>query len=85
MSEKKHTETERLRLHIKTAHGDSVTFIVNPTTIFSKIFKAYEKRKGVGGFRYVFDGQRISQSKTPIDYEMKRDDTIDAFQEQIGG
>lgn len=57
------------------------------TTTFQKIFNAYADRVGKSGnsLRFMFDGARLLPEKTPLDYEMEDNDTIDALTEQTGG
>ena len=51
------------------------------------LMQAYLERQGLPerSVRFMFDGVRLNPSKTPLDYEMEDQDTIDAFMEQEGG
>lgn len=57
------------------------------TTSMGKLKKSYAERQGVavGSLRFLFDGKRINDDETPKLLEMEDNDTIDVYQEQVGG
>ena len=52
-----------------------------------KLKKSYSDRQGVAlnSLRFLFDGRRINDDETPKQLEMENDDTIEVYQEQVGG
>jgi small ubiquitin-related modifier len=52
-----------------------------------KLKKSYSERQGVpvSSLRFLFDGRRINDDDTPKLFKMVNDDTIEVFQEQVGG
>ena len=52
-----------------------------------KLKKSYSDRQGVpvNTLRFLFDGNRINDEDTPKSLEMEDGDTIEVYQEQIGG
>ncbi|CAF5053907.1 unnamed protein product, partial [Rotaria magnacalcarata] len=52
-----------------------------------KLKKSYAERQGVGvaTLRFLFDGKRINDDETPKQLEMEDNDTIEVYQEQVGG
>ena len=52
-----------------------------------KLKKSYSDRQGVplNSLRFLFDGRRINDDETPKQLEMENDDTIEVYQEQVGG
>ena len=52
-----------------------------------KLKKSYSERQGVplNSLRFLFDGRRINDEETPKALEMENDDTIEVYQEQVGG
>ena len=53
----------------------------------SQIFNAYASKKAIDvkQIKFVFDGQRLSETDTPESMGMEDGDNIDAFLEQVGG
>ena len=49
--------------------------------------KSYSDRQGVsvGALRFLFDGKRINDDDTPKSLEMEDGDSIEVYQEQVGG
>lgn len=52
-----------------------------------KLKKSYSERQGVpvNTLRFLFDGNRINDEDTPKSLDMEDGDTIEVYQEQIGG
>ena len=76
-----------LTMTVADQNGAKTFFKVRTTTPFSKVMKAYAKRKGVEvtSLRFSFEGQRITDTDTPVGLDMNDTDQIDVFQEQTGG
>ncbi|XP_062354773.1 small ubiquitin-related modifier 3-like, partial [Cinclus cinclus] len=53
----------------------------------SKLMKAYCGRQGLSPrhITFLFDGQPIKEADTPAQVEMEHKDTIEVYQQQIGG
>lgn len=64
-----------------------LSFKVKFTTNMGKLKKSYSDRQGVpvNTLRFLFDGNRINDEDTPKSLEMEDGDTIEVYQEQIGG
>jgi small ubiquitin-related modifier len=67
--------------------NSEVHFKVKFTTNMGKLKKSYSERQGVPvqSLRFLFDGRRINDDETPKQLEMENDDTIEVYQEQVGG
>jgi hypothetical protein len=68
-----------LYLRVKGLDGTDVHFKIKPTTPLRKLMDAYCSRKNIsaGSHSFLFDGQRISASSTPLELEMEDDDVLD--------
>ena len=62
-------------------------FKVKYTTNMGKLKKSYSERQGVpvSTLRFLFDGNRINDEDTPKSLDMEDGDTIEVYQEQVGG
>lgn len=80
-------EANIINLVCKDQTGTEVHFKVKLHTKLEKVFAAYCAKKSidVNSVRFVFDGSRVQKDQTPQDLGMDDGDTIDVFQEQIGG
>ncbi len=67
--------------------GGEVFFKVRSNVRVGKIFAAYCNRKAVAqsSVRFLFDGQRLDESKTLEELGIENDDVIDALLQQTGG
>lgn len=76
-----------ITLKIRDQSGEILMFKVKKSTQFSKIFMAYGKRVGlsISKLKFTLDGDRITETETPEDYDLEDQDQIDVFLEQIGG
>ncbi|OWA53534.1 hypothetical protein BV898_17959 [Hypsibius exemplaris] len=77
-----------IQLKVVSAEGDEVTFKIKMNTTMGKMKKGYADRKGItnmGKFRFQFDGRPVQDAETPASLGMEDGDTIDVFDEQIGG
>ncbi|KAF2435833.1 ubiquitin-like protein [Tothia fuscella] len=76
------------QVEIKVRNKDNeIWFKVKPTTSLARIKTAYCTRVGkdVKNVRFLFEGQRVQDTDTPDSLGMENSDTIDVFEEQIGG
>jgi len=57
------------------------------TTQLSKLMNAFCQRQGVqmNSVRFLFDGQRLTETQTPQQLDMEDGDVIDVMVEQLGG
>ncbi|CAF3349396.1 unnamed protein product [Rotaria socialis] len=78
---------EYIKLRVVGQDNSEVHFKVKMTTSMGKLKKSYAERQGVtvSSLRFLFDGKRINDDETPKLLEMEDNDTIDVYQEQVGG
>ncbi|CAF1129076.1 unnamed protein product [Adineta steineri] len=78
---------EYIKLRVVGQDNSEVHFKVKMTTSMGKLKKSYAERQGVAvnSLRFLFDGKRINDDETPKLLEMEDNDTIDVYQEQVGG
>ena len=78
---------EYIKLKVVGQDNSEVHFKVKFTTNMGKLKKSYSERQGVplNSLRFLFDGRRINDEETPKALEMENDDTIEVYQEQVGG
>ncbi|CAF1464402.1 unnamed protein product [Rotaria magnacalcarata] len=78
---------EYIKLRVVGQDNSEVHFKVKMTTAMGKLKKSYAERQGVtvSSLRFLFDGKRINDDETPKLLEMEDNDTIDVYQEQVGG
>ncbi|CAF1097091.1 unnamed protein product [Rotaria sordida] len=78
---------EYIKLRVVEQDNSEVHFKVKMTTNMGKLKKSYAERQGVGitTLRFLFDGKRINDDETPKQLEMEDNDTIEVYQEQVGG
>merc|ERR1712189_95359 len=48
---------------------------------------AYAERANLqrGAIRFIYEGQNVTDSDTPMSLEMEEGDTLEVFKEQLGG
>ncbi|XP_076170130.1 small ubiquitin like modifier [Ptiloglossa arizonensis] len=87
--EKKETKAESEHINLKVLGQDSavVQFKIKKHTPLRKLMNAYCDRVGlaIAAVRFRFDGQPINELDTPTTLEMEEGDTIEVYQQQIGG
>lgn len=78
---------EYIKLKVVGQDNSEVHFKVKLTTNMGKLKKSYSDRQGVpvNSLRFLFDGKRINDDETPKQLEMEDGDTIEVYQEQVGG
>ncbi|GBG00158.1 hypothetical protein Rsub_12977 [Raphidocelis subcapitata] len=76
-----------INLIVKDQTGAEVHFKVKSHTKLEKVVNAYCQKKAIEptSVRFVFDGTRVNPNSTPQDLGMDDGDSIDVFQEQVGG
>ncbi|KAI8470055.1 MAG: small ubiquitin-like modifier 1 [Monoraphidium minutum] len=76
-----------INLVVKDQTAAEVHFKVKTHTKLEKVITAYCTKKAIepSSVRFVFDGTRINPNSTPEDLGMEDGDSIDVFQEQVGG
>ncbi|KAK9475689.1 ubiquitin-related domain-containing protein [Lipomyces japonicus] len=75
-------------LNIKVTDGNNeVFFRIRRSTQLKKLMDTFCDRQGKsrGAVRFLFDGQRVSDTDTPESLDMGENDTIEVYQEQVGG
>jgi len=89
MSDAKDTknEAEQINLKVVGQDGGVVHFKIKKHTPLRKLMATYCDRAGLNiqNVRFRFDGQPINEADTPAGLDMEDDDTIDVFQQQVGG
>ncbi|NWT14282.1 SUMO3 protein, partial [Vireo altiloquus] len=87
-------ENERIDLKVVGQQGSVVRFRIKRHTRLRKLMKEYCWRQGFSVRHYgyirmrimfLFDGQPIKAADTPAQLEMEDEDTVEVYQEQIGG
>ncbi|KAF8356402.1 hypothetical protein PRIPAC_98025 [Pristionchus pacificus] len=78
---------EYIKLKVVGQDSNEVHFRVKYGTSMAKLKKSYADKTGVDvkALRFLFDGTRIGDNDTPKTLEMEDDDTIEVYQEQLGG
>eukprot|EP01112_Ceratiomyxa_fruticulosa_P024240 TRINITY_DN977_c0_g2_i1.p1 TRINITY_DN977_c0_g2~~TRINITY_DN977_c0_g2_i1.p1 ORF type:complete len:100 (-),score=18.01 TRINITY_DN977_c0_g2_i1:127-426(-) len=78
---------DHISLRVQSQDGGEVFFKIKRVTQLSKLMDAYCQRQGINpnSVRFLYDGQRIPNDRTPKDLEMDDNDVIDAVLQQTGG
>ncbi|OYV74992.1 MAG: hypothetical protein B7Z66_14530 [Chromatiales bacterium 21-64-14] len=78
---------QNVNVIVRDQTGGEIHFKLKMHTKFGKVFASYCAKKGVdvNSMKFLFDGDRINEEKTPMDLEMTDGDVVDAVVEQIGG
>ena len=79
------SDTECITIRVKCGYGE-MSLKVKRNIQFSKIFNAVAQKLGigVGGLRFMLDGDHVKPTDTPIDFELCTGDQIDCIQETVG-
>ncbi|XP_011091453.1 small ubiquitin-related modifier 1-like [Sesamum indicum] len=77
----------KIALSIKSQDGDEVYYRFPRDKRLQHLFTSYCKQKKLNydAIAFVYDGQRVKASKTPLEMEMEDGDSIDAMMHQDGG
>ncbi|KAL0456726.1 UNVERIFIED_CONTAM: Small ubiquitin-related modifier 2 [Sesamum latifolium] len=77
----------KIALSIKSQDGDEVYYRFPRDKKLQHLFSSYCKQKKLNydAIAFVYDGQRVKASKTPLEMEMEDGDSIDAMMHQDGG
>ncbi|KZV98881.1 hypothetical protein EXIGLDRAFT_831882 [Exidia glandulosa HHB12029] len=80
---------EKFQITLKHQSGQTVKFLVKPSTVFQKIFASFHEQTHTqaGTLKFIYNGQRVRPEDTPAQFEMEEDDEpeIEAHAEQVGG
>ncbi|NWI38825.1 SUMO3 protein, partial [Picathartes gymnocephalus] len=81
------TEDEHIDLKVVGQDGSVVQFRIKRHIPLSKLMEVYCCRQGLSmrHIMFLFDGQPIKGADTPAQLEMEHEDTIEVYQQQIGG
>eukprot|EP00966_Prymnesium_polylepis_P164814 3810600-Prymnesium_polylepis.1 len=73
-----------INLKVETQDGNEIFFKMHLDTRLSKLMHAFCQRQGVAlsSVRFLFDGTRINEHRTPIDLRMCDGDVVDVMVEQ---
>lgn len=78
---------EGLNIRLVNQSNEEIYFRIKPTTPLRRIFEVYSQRMGIqpNNLRFLFDGARLDPEKSPADYKLEQNDTIDVAIHQTGG
>ncbi|KAJ1304098.1 hypothetical protein OPQ81_008502 [Rhizoctonia solani] len=81
------SDSDPISIKVVTSTGEEVYFKIKRNTKLKKLQGAYASKVGkdVSTFRFLYDGNRITDEDTPASLDMENDDTIDVMVEQVGG
>ena len=81
------TKEEHINIRVVGQHGGEVYFKIKQLMPLKKLMSAYCDRQGqaLQAIRFVYDGNRISETDTPKSLGMEDNDVIDAMLAQTGG
>jgi small ubiquitin-related modifier len=80
-------DSGRISLRVVGQDAGEVFFKIRENTPLGKLFAAYCGKKGISpnSIRFLYDGQRLTETSTPKSMGMENDDVIDALIQQTGG
>jgi len=86
MSEEK-PQPATVSLKVRGQDGSEVFFKLKCTAKLENLMRAYaERQQGrIKDYRFLIDGERLDEKKTPDCYDIEEDDVIDVFVAQTGG
>jgi small ubiquitin-related modifier len=79
--------SETLQIGIRNPNGEVTKFKVKNTTKMGKVMAAYASKNNldITTIKFILDGERVGKDDTPKTLELEEGDSIDHFQEQVGG
>ncbi|KRZ19799.1 Potassium channel subfamily K member 18, partial [Trichinella pseudospiralis] len=79
--ESNNVQSDFIQLRVVSQDSKEVTFRVKMDMPLIKLMKAYSERTGIGlgSLRFVFDGSRLDDTKTPKELNMEDNDMIDVI------
>ena len=79
--------SETLQIGIRNPNGEVTKFKVKNTTKMGKVMAAYASKNNldINTIKFILDGERVEKDDTPKTLELEEGDSIDHFQEQVGG
>jgi len=80
-------DQQHINLKVVSQDGSEVYFKIKKSTQLRKLMDAYCDRQAINpnSIRFLYDGQRINESQTPLELEMDDNDVIDAVLQKTGG
>jgi small ubiquitin-related modifier len=71
-------DAEHINLRVNDPQGNEVFFKIKKTTQLKKLMDAYTQRQGLqpGAVRFLFDGNRLEPTSTPLELDMADNDVI---------
>ncbi|KIM78359.1 hypothetical protein PILCRDRAFT_824568 [Piloderma croceum F 1598] len=84
---KSESNSNTINVRVESSTGEEVFFKIKRNTKLSKLSGAYATKVGkdLGTFRFLYDGERITNEDTPDTLDMEDNDTIQVHVAQIGG
>ena len=78
---------EKIKIRLSSQDGTELHFLVKQFTKFEKVKKAYLKSLSLddASVRFMFNGERIDQTKTIQQLDLQNEDVVDVMVEQVGG
>ena len=79
-------EVNRLKITVVTQDGNEMYFKTRNTVPLKSLMHAFCNRQGISrmSLRFLFDGNRINETQTPLQLDMEDGDVIDVMVEQFG-
>lgn len=86
MSEEQQPKAEHINIKVTDGNTD-VFFKIKKTTQLRKVMDAFCKRTGKDSkaLRFLYEGERITDTDTPASLDIGETDVIEAHTEQLGG
>ena len=81
-------DVERINLKVRSAFDNqSLHFKLKKQTPFKKLFDAFCERCGIVRHmaRFLYEGSKLQDHNTPLEFEMEDGDVIECFLRQVGG
>ena len=80
-------DAKHINLKVLGADQGVVHFKIKKNTSLKKLMTAYCERANLqrGNVRFLLEGRNVQDNDTPLSLEMEEGDTLEVFQEQVGG
>lgn len=74
-------------IKVLNQRGDELYFALKPTTRMDKLMSTWYQRteSAPGTKRFLFEGRKLIGDETPASLEMEIEDTVEVYEEQVGG
>jgi len=78
---------DHIGIKVVGQNGQEVYFKIKKTTKFSKVFDVWARRQATSttSLRFLYDGNRIRETDTPMDIGVEDGDIVDVVLQQTGG